>query len=291
MTSQDIDKAQKRAAVLGSSVYNEAEFIFQLLEHKERKCVSALDTVTLLRGMGMNPVQAEVDALQEAMAPLVAELDELRLEEERKKEALRKKEEAKRGGDKDKAAKEKAAKEAAEKAKKEKEGKEGEGEEKEGEPKKKIASDPPEEIKNIDWHIFISSVEPMYKDNREERAEIVNALRCFDPENTGKIKMKQLVEVVTQNGESVLSPAEVKQLLEAFPFDTIEFEEFAHRIQGTYQPPPPPTAEEIAAQQEAERLAAEEAKKAAQASDLDSLLGGPAVPAAASADPPAEGAA
>jgi Ca2+-binding EF-hand superfamily protein len=291
---------KKPAAVLSSKVYNEAETIFHLLEHKDRRCVSALDTVTLLRGMGMNPVQDEIEALQREMAPLVAELEELRFIEEEKAEALRKKEEAKSGkGDKEKEAKAKAEKEKKEKEAKaakdakagetgkegQGEGAEGEGENKEG--KKRVHADPPEEVKNIDWHIFITSVEPHYKDVATERDEIIKALKCFEgPDGKGRITMKELVRIVTTNGESVLSPAEVKQLLEAFPMETLEFGEFADRINGTYQPPPPPTAEELARQDEERRAEAERIRKEQQTNDFDALLGGSTVTGATSGDVP-----
>jgi regulator of replication initiation timing len=297
------------AAVLSSKVYNEAELIFHLLEHKDRRCVSALDTVTLMRGMGMNPVQAEIDALQREMAPLVAELDELRYEEERKKEALKKKEEQGKGGKdaskkdtKDAKGKDAKGKDATGKdAKPGEAGKEGEGGEgadgegKEG--KKRVLTDPIEEVKNIDWHIFITSVEPHYKDLATERDEIIKALQCFDPERKGRITMNDLIKIVTTNGESVLSPADVKQFREVFQMESMDFAEFADRINGTYQPPPPPTAEELARMEEERKAEQERIRKEQQANDFDSLLGGgslagpptavPSAPAAESTEPPA----
>jgi hypothetical protein len=270
--STGVPQGGRPPAVLGNEVYNNAEAIFHILEHKESKCVSSLDTVTLLRGMGMNPIQAEVDALQKQMAPLIAELDEIRLEEERKKEAQRKKEEAKSGkGDKDK--KEATKKPEPKKGETAKDGaKKGDGKEGEGEKEERVLTMPAEEVKNIDWHIFITSVEPFYKNLETEKHEIVGALKVFDRDGKGKISMADLVRIVTTKGESVLSQAEVKQLTEAFPEASYNLNDFAELLNGTYRPPPPPTAEEIE-RMERERIAeAERLRKQREDDAFESLV-------------------
>ena len=252
-------------STLTSDVYNEAELIFQILEHKDRKLISYLDCLTLLRGMGMNPTTADMDDLHETMKEPIAKLEAIRLEEERKREKERKALE-KKDPKKEKAEKEKAEKEKAEKEKAEAEA------EKDGQPKKKVLAEPAEEIKNIDWNIFIHAVEPIYKDNEAEQEEIIAALRVFDTTGKGKLTRSELLKAVTESGESVLSPAEVKQLKEAFPNDVIEFEEFAQRLQGTYTGPTP---EQIAAKAEKERQERDEAAKAAaSANATDDLLSG-----------------
>jgi len=250
-----------RPSVLTSDVHNEAELIFGLIAVKE--LVSSLDCVTLARGMGMNPVQADMKRLQDEMQPLIEELTELRLEEERRKQKEAAKLEKK---DPKKDTKKDPKKDEKKDEKKEGEAKEGE----DGQPKRKVLPAPEEEMKNIDWHIFISCIEPMYKDNRQEVSEVVQALGLFDEDGTKYLSVDKIIEIVTQGGESVLSPAEVKQLRDAFPEKGYKIQEFAERLQGTYVPPPPPSAEELAAEEEARRKAEEEAKKKAEA---DNLLG------------------
>ena len=282
-----------RPSVLTSDVHNEAEIIFHILEHREKRCVSKLDMLTLLRGMGMNPTDGDLDSLHATMQPLIAEYEEMVREEERRKERERKKMEAKAGGPKstnpvkDKADKEKKKLDDIKKAnmsarsgrstrpstaatgdsKDDNNGKDGEGGETDKDGKKKKGKlDPPEEIKNIDWHIFMHSVEPIFKDARQEEKELMQALSVFDPDGVGSMSMKQLVEIATQNGESVLSPAEVKQLKESFPENRINFRDFTKKLLGTYVPPPPPSAEELAAKA---RAAAEQAKKEKEAAALN----------------------
>ena len=282
-----------RPSVLTSDVHNEAEIIFHILEHREKKCVSKLDMLTLLRGMGMNPTDGDLDSLHASMQPLISEYEEMVREEERRKERERKKMEAKQGGPKstnpvkDKADREKKKLDDIKKQNASarsgrstrpstaatgdsKDGAEGsmkEGEEldKDGK-KKKSKLDPPEEIKNIDWHIFMHCVEPVFKDARQEEKELMQAFSVFDPDGVGSMSMNQLIEIATQNGESVLSPAEVKQLKEAFPEKRIDFRDFTKKLLGTYVPPPPPTAEELAAKA---RAAAEQAKKEKEAAALN----------------------
>lgn len=288
-----------RPSVLTSDVHNEAEIIFHILEHKEKRCVSKLDMLTLLRGMGMNPTDGDLDSLHASMQPLISEYEEMVREEERRKERERKKMEAKQGGPKstnpvkDKADREKKKLDDIKKANasarsaggggrstrpstaatgdsKDDDGKNENGKEdeldKDGKKKKKSKLDPPEEIKNVDWHIFMHCVEPIFKDARQEEKELMQAFAVFDPDGVGSMSMKQLIEIATQNGESVLSPAEVKMLKEAFPENRIDFRDFTKKLLGTYVPPPPPTAEELAAKA---RAAAEQAKKEKEAAALN----------------------
>lgn len=256
-------------STLTSEVYNEAELIFQILEHKEKKLISYLDCLTLLRGMGMNPTTAVLEDMYETMKAPIAEAEAIRLAEEVKREKERKAAE-KKDPKKEKAEKEKAEKEAAEKKKAEEEAAAAGGE-----PKKKVLAEPAEEVKNITWSIFIHAVEPIYSNNQKEEEKIVEALKTFDKTGTGSMSRDQLIKILTENGESVLSPAEIKQLKEAFPNETIEFTEFAKRIQGTYQGP---SAEELAKKAEKERLEREAAAKAAAAAQEDPLLAPLSVP-------------
>lgn len=282
-------------SVLTSDVHNEAEIIFHILEHKEKKCISKLDMLTLLRGMGMNPTDGDLDSLHANMAPLISEYEDMVREEEKRKERERKKLESKQAGPKstnpvkDKADREKKKLEEMKKANKESarsgrsrpstaatgdsnnDGGDG-GEGGEDGKKKKSKLEPPEEVKNIDWHIFMHSVEPIFKDSRQEEKELMDCLSVFAEKGSDSLSMARLIEIATQNGESVLSPAEVKMLKEAFPVNKINMREFTKKLLGTYVPPPPPTAEELAAKA---RAAAEQAKKEKQAASLkiDGLIG------------------
>jgi len=226
------------------------------LQEKEKKLVSYLDVLTLLRGMGMNPTGRDLEELYETMKEPVLKLEEIRREEERKRDK-----------EKEKQQKDKKVEKKPEK----KEGDKKDGEKKEGEEgeKKKVATEPPEEIKNIDWNIFITHVEPIYMDNRVEEEEIIAAMRVYDTAGRGMIKRSELIKIMTENGETVLSPAEVKQFMEFFPNEMVEFKEFAQRLQGTYQPPQGPTAEEI---EEERRRREKEERERKEAEGLDGLL-------------------
>lgn len=262
-------------SVLTSDVHNEAELIFGILENKDKKLISYLDCLTLLRGIGMNPIQEDMDMLKESMAEPINRLTEWRLEQEAKAEKERKKEEAKKGGDK------KGEKKDAKKPDPKKDGKGGKSAAEGGAPadgpeaeeaaalaKKK--REPAEEMKNIDWNIFISCIEPLYRDNHVEQEEIVAALRVFDVNGIGRMTRSDLARIVTTNGESVLSPAEEKQLHEVLPED-FTLEELAARIQGTYVPP---TQEELDAIAAKEREAREAALAAERAAAVDDPLAG-----------------
>ena len=160
--------------------------------------------------------------------------------------------------------------------KKEKEAKDKEAKEKaeaegaEGAEKKKPKPPPQEEIKNIDWNVFISAVEPIYQNNTEEEENIIRALKVCMPKGATEVDLPTVIKFVTECGENVLSPAEVKQLEETFP-PKMSMKEFAQRIQGTYVPP---TQEELDAKRKAEeeRLAAERAAQEKPKDELDGLL-------------------
>jgi len=273
MTSQNnpLRDPNRLPSVLTSDIHNEAELIFTILENKDRNTVSSLDTLTLLRGMGMNPVDTDMDYLREVMAEPVEKLEQAYREEEARKERERRKEEERKGKKITFVNKKAPGKDGAP-------GADGVAPGEEIGPdgkKRKIMTEPQEEIKNIDWNIFINAVEPIFRDNHQEQEEILAALKVFDTDGRGRISREQLIQIVTTNGESVLSPAEVKILLELFPED-IGFVEFAQRVQGTYVPP---SQEELDAIEEAERRErdarmAKERDAAAAADPLAGLLGG-----------------
>jgi hypothetical protein len=270
------EKKRRMPSVLTSDVHNEAELIFGILENKDKKLISYLDCLTLLRGIGMNPTQEDMDLLKESMAEPINRLTEWRLEQEAKAEKERKKEEAKKGGDKKEAKKPDPKKDGKKDGKKDAKGAadgpppaEGSPEAEEAEKLRK-KREPAEEMKNIDWNIFISCIEPLYRDNHVEQEEIVAALRVFDVNGIGRLTRSDLARIVTTNGESVLSPAEEKQLNDVLPED-FTLEELAARIQGTYVPP---TQEELDAIAAREREAREAALAAERAAAVDDPLAG-----------------
>lgn len=285
-------------SVLTSDVHNEAELIFSILQDPDHHTVSQLDVLTLLRGMGMNPVNADTDYLREVMAEPIERFEAMRREEEARKEKERKKEEAerkrkmgytakptpppKKGAPGDKSGKGATASgDPANPAEPEmEEGPDG---------KKRVKRGPREEVKNIDWNVFITAVEPIFRDNHQEQDEILNALKVFDDTGKGQITRENLFKIVTSNGESVLSPAEIKILTDMLP-ETMDFVEFAQRVQGTYVPPTP---EEIAAKEEAERAEREERlrkerEERAKADPMAALLAGSMAPAGGNPAAPAE---
>lgn len=242
-------------SVLTSEVYNEAELIFNILQNKE-KLVSFLDCTTLLRGMGMNPTVHDLDKLKARMREPVIKLEAWRRAEQLRKERERLKEEAKE-----------AKKMGRKISKAEQKKKEEEKRQKEEEAKEKEKIIPIEEVKNIDWNIFISCTEEIFRDAATEEKTLFKALKVFDDEEDPLIMtMDRLVEIVTSRGNSVLTPAEVKQLRKDLPAKC-SFQEMAARLQGTYVPP---TQEELDRQMQAaieERKRREAAKKAAEEDD------------------------
>lgn len=304
----DLAPVPYAASVLTSEVYNEAEVVFTMLQNKE-KLISFLDCTTVLRAMGMNPTSVDMDWLKERMAEPVLLLEQWRREEELKREKERRKEEARerrgnvrtsskastKGGSK---AGGKAAADVVAEAEA-------------GKPPVKIV--PVEEIKNIDWNIFINCVEEMYRDAATEQKEVLESLRAF---NTGgpaaapsataeadgggaaddmdalmadagdgshaawvatpnRMTVDELLWILTTNGDNVLTPAEVKQLQVALPAggNPIPFGELAARLQGTYRPPTQADLDRAAAA-ELEAMRRREEAEAAERAKGDDLLAG-----------------
>ncbi|EPY29150.1 hypothetical protein STCU_04700 [Strigomonas culicis] len=189
--------------------------------------------------MGMNPTSTDMDRLKERMTEPVLRLEQWRREEELKREKERRKEELK---DKKKRGAGKTGKPDAKKQK---------GQEDEDAEKKDVKIIPVEEIKNIDWNIFISCTEEMYRDATSEEKEVYKALKIFREGREPKVMTRQrLLEILTTSGDNILAPAEVK-LLETLLPEECPYDELAARIQGTYTPP---TAQELAQKAEAEEL-------------------------------------
>lgn len=278
----DLFPVQYTPSVLTSEVYNEAEVVFTMLQNKE-KLISFLDCTTVLRAMGMNPTNEDTDRLKLRMAEPVFLLEQWRREEELKREKERRKEEAreqrgavrgkpsaKRAGGKPGAPRKSFAEQVA-------------AEEAEGKPPAKAV--PVEEIKNIDWNIFINCAEEMYRDTATEQHEVLNALTTFNVggpslphaaaddgdaaddvdalmaaanddgsggawvATPGKMTVDELIRILTTNGDNVLTPAEVKQLRAVLPSDdaAMDFTELSARLQGTYKPPTKEELDRIAA--------------------------------------------
>nr|CCC94282.1 conserved hypothetical protein [Trypanosoma congolense IL3000] len=258
-----MDERQRRnPRVLTSEVYNDAEVTFSLLENKE-KLVSLLDCMTLLRAMGMNPTQDDIDYLRERMAVPVLRLEEWRRNEELKRDKEQRREEMKERKKLPSIAAKKNTKGAGDRS--------PDGPSQDGQnPQQPVKIVPPEEVKNIDWNIFISCVEEIYRDAALEQEEVLEALKILDAEGSDTITVDKLVELVTTDGESVLNPAEVQQLRSLIPKEC-SLTELAARLQGTYVPP---TKEELerAALEEVERRQRQEAAAKASSDDALQLL-------------------
>lgn len=219
--------------MLTSDVYNEAEVSFAMLQSKE-KLVSFLDCTTLLRSMGMNPTREDMDRLKELMAEPIARLEQWRREEELRQDKERRKEEAR-----DRKGKDRASVAPSKKSIVKEGGEEGGAE---GATAAAAASiTPAEEIKNIDWNIFIHCAETVFRDRMREEHAVLEALSVFAGSAGATMTRDRLMEIVTTNGDNVLTPAEVKVLLTMLP-ETCSLKELAARIQGTYVAP---TQEEI----------------------------------------------
>ncbi|KAG8347052.1 hypothetical protein ERJ75_000929300 [Trypanosoma vivax] len=243
------DRPRRHPCVLTSEVYNEAEITFNILENKE-KLVSFLDCMTLLRGMGMNPTQEDMDYLRERMAEPVLRLEEWRRNEELKRDKERRREEMKEKSQRSTSVQNKALKRPADRT--------AEGTPANAQnPQQPVKVVPVEEIKNIDWNIFISCAEEIYRDAATEQKDVLAALKVLDEEGNGTMTIDELVNFVTTNGEGVLSPAEAQQLRTLLPKEC-SLVELAARLQGTYVPP---TKEELerAALEEIERRQQQEA--------------------------------
>ncbi|GET87880.1 hypothetical protein, conserved [Leishmania tarentolae] len=245
-------------SVLTSEVYNAAEAIFNMLQNKE-KLVSFLDCTTLLRGVGMNPTHEDMDKLKGLMAQPILRLEQWRREEELKREKERRKEEARERKGKGRASVaagrksilKKAADPAAEAA--------------------PVDITPAEEVKNIDWNIFIRCTEMIFRDSMREERAVLEALKVFAGDSCATMSRDKLIEIVTTKGDNVLTPAEVKSLVAILP-DRCPVKEWASRIGGTYVPP---TQEEIdaAALREIEARRQHEAAEKQKEAEKDPLQG------------------
>ncbi|RNF07449.1 calmodulin [Trypanosoma rangeli] len=257
------ERTRRPPSVLTSEVYNEAETTFAMLENKE-KLVSFLDCMTLLRAMGMNPTQADMDYLRERMADPILRLEQWRREEELKREKERRREEMR---DKRRSStaypQKKPRKSAVERALLA-----GAAEGQVSQQNVKII--PVEEIKNIDWNIFISCAEEIYRDAAAEQRDVLGALKLVDKEGTGEMTIDKLVRIVTTSGENVLNPGEAQQLRTLLP-QKCSLLELAARLQGTYIPP---TKDELvrASMEELERRRQHEASEKPPSDDGLSLL-------------------
>lgn len=246
-------------SVITSETYNDAEIIFNMLQNKE-KLVSFLDCTTLLRGMGMNPTQEDMDHMKELMAEPIVRLEQWRREEELRREKERRKEEARERKSKARISvapsKKKSLAEKAIVA---------------AQDEKAVKIIPAEEIKNIDWNIFISCAEMIFRDCMREEKAVYDALKIFnDDERPLQMTREQLIQIVTSNGDNVLSTAEVKLLASAIP-ETCSFKELASRIQGTYVPPTQEELDRQAMKEIEARRQRENAEKPAEPDLLDGL--------------------
>jgi hypothetical protein len=235
-------------SVITSDVYNDAEVSFAMLQNKE-KLVSFLDCTTLLRSMGMNPTHDDMDKLKELMAGPIARLEEWRREEELRQDKEGRKEDARERKGKNRGSVAPAKKSLGEKA---------------GDDNGATTTDaaaaasavtaaasltPAEEIKNIDWNIFIHCTERIFRDRMREEHAVAEALKVFANNNgnsgasssAATMTRDRLMEIVTTHGDNVLTPAEVKVLVTMLP-ESCSVKELAARIQGTYVAP---TQEEL----------------------------------------------
>ncbi|KPA78680.1 hypothetical protein ABB37_06280 [Leptomonas pyrrhocoris] len=245
-------------SVLTSDVYNNAEVSFAMLQNKE-KLISFLDCTTLLRSMGMNPTQDDMDKLKKLMAEPIVRLEQWRREDELRRDKERRKEEARERKGKGRMSVAAAKKSIAEKV--------GEGGVNEAVPP---LPTPAEEIKNIDWNIFIHCAEMVFRDRMREESAVVEALKVFVGSSAAVMTRDRLIEIVTTQGDNVLTPAEVKVLVTVLP-ESCPAKELAARIQGTYVAP---TQEEInaATMREIEARRQQEAAEKAK-EDNDPLSG------------------
>eukprot|EP01006_Ploeotia_vitrea_P063327 TRINITY_DN85328_c0_g1_i1.p1 TRINITY_DN85328_c0_g1~~TRINITY_DN85328_c0_g1_i1.p1 ORF type:complete len:278 (-),score=55.08 TRINITY_DN85328_c0_g1_i1:179-1012(-) len=224
-----------RHSVLTSDVINEAEQTFKSIA--KDGFVSQLDIVTIMRSMGMNPTESDLDALFDVMQIRDPERErQERIERDerlRKEKERREKEKAEAALKDDKKKMNPAA--AAKKMNKKK---------KDDEKKEAYVWVPPEKRPVVDWTSFITHVEPFYKDNKIEEDAITQALKVFDKEGKMWMHKDELIRLLTTKGEDILSPPEVLILKELFPSTRIDFKEFAAKMQGTWIEPKPEEVEQ-----------------------------------------------
>jgi len=216
---------------LTSDVINEAEATFNLLADKNGR-VSEADVVTIVRSIGMNPTDGDLARLVEALGIR----DPERERQERRQRDLRAQRSPRTAPQAD----------GTPSPTKRPVGTRGRGAAGRGAGKGTGTGDtddapwiPPERRPVVDWSTFLASLEPLYKNRSLEEEEIVAALRVFDREGRGRMPRDDLVTILTTRGDDVLAPSEVALLLELFPRGTVDFLEFAQKMQGTYEEPPP----------------------------------------------------
>lgn len=246
-------KPEKRgASVFTSNVSNECQELFRQKVAENRKknkdpdlpeLVSQNDVLYIMRGIGMNPTQEELEQLVKEMLPMhdVDDKD-------------KKKDKGKKGKDD-----------------KKKDEKEEEGEK---EKKKPIA---PEDIPKYCIDDLNKNLEKVYKNQRRCEEDIVEAFKVFDAGRRpgeagqggdGEITLGELCTIMTEMGDDVLSHGfggEVQELKRLFgnadgrPCEdpneadmnaVIKFSEFAKTMQEAKRPEPqkpatPPPEDEI----------------------------------------------
>eukprot|EP01065_Artemidia_motanka_P022606 TRINITY_DN26807_c0_g1_i1.p2 TRINITY_DN26807_c0_g1~~TRINITY_DN26807_c0_g1_i1.p2 ORF type:complete len:249 (+),score=119.10 TRINITY_DN26807_c0_g1_i1:69-815(+) len=231
-----MSKPEKRgASVYTSSVSNECQALFdqRVAEARKKgvgkgagendtKLVSQGDVLYIMRGIGMNPTQDDLEELIKNMLPY---------DEERKEDKKRRKD---RGQDK------------------------GRKEDEEGD--KKVATLPPEEVPKYTIDELNRNLEKVYKNPRRCEEDIIEALKVFDlqEKDGGRIRLEDLITIMTENGDDVLSHGfggEVQELKRLFGNGTapdgsdadlktwISYQEFARTMQEGKRPEPakPPT--------------------------------------------------
>eukprot|EP01062_Namystynia_karyoxenos_P017742 TRINITY_DN16565_c0_g1_i2.p1 TRINITY_DN16565_c0_g1~~TRINITY_DN16565_c0_g1_i2.p1 ORF type:complete len:291 (+),score=151.46 TRINITY_DN16565_c0_g1_i2:101-874(+) len=188
------------------------------------KMVSQNDVLFIMRGIGMNPTQEELEELIKSMVP--GDADEKKDDKKKKKGEQEKKDDKK---------------------KKEEE-----------EADKKKDSLPPEDVPKYQVEEIKVNLEKVYRNQRRCEEDIIEALRVFDRKNEGRIQLKDLIKELTENGDDVLSHGfggEVQELKRLFGegqapdgsdanLDAwITFTDFAKTMQEGKRPEPvkPPT--------------------------------------------------
>eukprot|EP01059_Diplonema_ambulator_P032166 TRINITY_DN6177_c0_g3_i2.p3 TRINITY_DN6177_c0_g3~~TRINITY_DN6177_c0_g3_i2.p3 ORF type:complete len:240 (+),score=75.59 TRINITY_DN6177_c0_g3_i2:47-721(+) len=201
-------------AVLTSNVINEAQALFQMKATKKEGCeplVSQNDVLFILRGLGMNPTQADVEEMVSGIEPW----DEEKNADKRKK---------KTGKEDDKKKKE------------------------EDDEKQKNLMMLPEDVPKFSWLGFIEATEGCYRSSRRCEEVIIESLKVFDRQDQrSKVPLSYLVNILTTLGDDVLSTSEVEELQKIFgiPEDPegdpdVDFHDFAKLIQEGQLPLPPP---------------------------------------------------
>ena len=207
------NNSNKNPAVLTSDIINEAQALFQQRSFKREgyePLASQNDLLFILRGIGMNPTQPDLEEVVSFMS--IYDADEKR--DDRKKKKNKEEEDKKKKKDED-------------------------------DEKAKIMQ-LPEDIPKYSWLTLIEAIELGYKNHRRCVDEIVSCLKVFEP--GPRISVRNLVHIMTSLGDDVLGPLEIEELKRLFtnpdvPADDsveIDFEAFAKTVQEGQKPPPPP---------------------------------------------------